>query len=221
MTAAALLDFLDVVKQNLFGLRREIENHVDVEGVETRCRITDAFENLFARTVFLAAVHLREQLVVEALHAYRKAIHAAAQCRKPGVHEVVRVGFASDFFDAEVLACHIDGAAELVEQNSGRAAAEVQAFEVVAHIFEHHHFATKILEVRSRGCLAEGVAVEAAVGAQHLAERHVQVQHVFASRFGAGQEFLGCGVDNEMALRDVFDDPREHAFAQHESAPCV
>ena len=39
--------------------------------------------------------------------------------------------------------------------------------------------------------------------------------------FGAGQEFLGCGVDNEMALRDVFDDPREHAFAQHESAPCV
>ena len=39
--------------------------------------------------------------------------------------------------------------------------------------------------------------------------------------FGAGQEFLGRGVDNEMALRDVFNDPRENAFAQHESAPCV
>ena len=216
-----MLDFLDIVEQNLFGLRREIENHVDVEGIETRCRIADTFENLFARTIFLAAVHLREQLIVEALHAYRKAIHAPAQRRKPGVHEVVRVGFAGNFFDIEIFAGHIDSVAELVEQNGRRTAAEVQAFEVVAHIFEHHHFATKVLEVRSRGCLAEGVAVEAAIGAQHLAERHVQVQHVFVSRFGAGQEFLGCGVDNEMALRDVFDNPREHAFAQHESAPCV
>ena len=120
-----MLDFLDIVKQNLFGLRREIENHVDVEGVETRCCVADTFENLFARTIFLAAIHLREQLVIEALHAHRKAIHAAAQCRKPRVYKVVWIGFASDFFDVEVLACHIDGAAEFVEQNSRRAAAKV------------------------------------------------------------------------------------------------
>ena len=162
-----------------------------------------------------------ESDVDEALHAYRKAIHAPAQRRKPRVHEVVRVGFAGNFFDIEIFTGHIDGAAELIEQNSGCAAAEIQALEVVAHVFEHHHFAAQVFEIRSRRCLAEGVAVEAAIGAQHLAERHVQVQHVFASRFGAGQEFLGCGVDNEMALRDVFDNPREHAFAQHESAPCV
>lgn len=58
LLATAFLDELDIAPKDRFGLRREVEDHVDVEDVEARRRLADAIEDLPAAAVFLVPVHL-------------------------------------------------------------------------------------------------------------------------------------------------------------------
>ena len=78
---------------------------------------------------------------------------------------MVRVRFHAHFLDVEVVAGQVDGLAQLVKQDGGGAAAEVQRFEIPAAFFEHHHLAAQVLEVRAGDVLVEHVAVEAAIRA--------------------------------------------------------
>ena len=77
LRAAALDDALDIVDQDVLGLRREVEDHIGVHGHEVRAGILDALEDLLAAAVLVIAVHLLEQAIVEALHAHGQALHAA------------------------------------------------------------------------------------------------------------------------------------------------
>ena len=143
----------------------EVEDHVHVHAVEVGRGLPDALEDLLAAAVLLVAVHLLEQVVVEALHTYGQALHAALHLGEPRLGKVVRVRFHAHFLDVEVVAGKVDGLAQLVEQDGGGAAAEVQRLEVPAALLEHHHLAAQVLEVRAGDVLVEHVAVEAAIRA--------------------------------------------------------
>ena len=118
---------------------------------------------------------------------------------------MVRVRFDAHFLDVEVVARKVDGLAQLVEQDGGGAAAEVQRLEIPAALLEHHHLAAQVLEVRARDVLMEHVAVEAAIRAQDLAKRHMQVQHVPGAGLGVGKEVLVGGLKVEMPLGHPLD----------------
>ena len=89
-----------------------------------------------------------------------------------------------------MLARQVDGLAQLVEQDGGRAAAEVQRLEAPAALSKHEHLGAQVLEVAPREILAVDVAVEAAVGAEHLAEGNMQVEHVVFAFVRGGEELL-------------------------------
>ena len=114
----------------------------------------------------------------------------------------------------EVVAGEIDGLAQLVEQDGRGAAAEVQRLEIPAALFEHHHLAAQVLEVRARDVLAEHVAVEAAVGAEYLAERHMQVEHVLHAGFWRREEFLIRRLQIKVLLGHPLDQVRQKSFGK-------
>ena len=217
LLGAAGADLLKVAAQDLLGLRGEVEDHVDVDEVEMALGGLDAFEDLLARAVLLVAVHLLEQAVVEALHAHGEALHAALHLRKPRVHQVVGVGLHGHLGDGEVLARLVDGGAQLVKQDGGRAAAEVETLKVVAKVLEHHHLFAHVGKVGPGHLLAEVVAVEAAVGAQHLTERNMQVEHVFTAGFGGREMRLGRRLENKLRLGHGAHDGGEESFSEQGS----
>ena len=190
----------------------EVEDHVHVHAVEVGRGLPDAFEDLLAAAVLLVAVHLLEQVVVEALHAHGQALHAALHLGKPRLGKVVRVRFHAHFLDVEVVAGKVDGLAQLVEQDGGGAAAEVQRLKIPAALLEHRHLAAQVLEVRACDVLMEHVAVEAAIRAQDLAKRHVQVQHVLGVGLWVGKEVLVGRLKVEMAFGHPLDKIREKSF---------
>ena len=207
-------DFLQVVEEDVLGLAREVEDHVHVDRVEIRRGQPNALENLFAAAVLLVAIHLLEQVVVEALHAHAQALHATLQLGKIRLDQVVRVGLDAHFLDMEVVAGKVDGLAQLVKQDGRGAAAEVQRLEIPAAFFKHHHLAAQVLEVRARDVLAEHVAVEAAVGAEYLAERHMQVEHVLHAGFWRREEFLIRRLQIKVLLGHPLDQVRQKSFGK-------
>ena len=207
--------FLQVGEEDVLGLRGEVEDHVDVERVEARSSLADALKDLRAAAVLSVAVHLLEQSVVEALHAHGQALYAPLHLLEVGLGQVVGVRLDRHLPDVEMLACRVKRFAQFVDHDGGRAAAHVDALEVVTQLLEHEHFLAQTGEVGLRHLLAEGVAVEAAVRAQHLAEGHMQVEHVRAAVLGGRHEPLVGGLEVELALGDAFDDRREHAFRNH------
>ena len=66
----------------------------------------------------------------------------------------------------------------------GRSAADVERVEVVAEICGHAHLGAQVAEVGAGAVLLVEEAVEGAVRAQPLAERHVRVEHVARAGFG-------------------------------------
>ena len=126
--------------------------------------------------------------------------------------EMVRVRLAGDLFDREQIAGHIDSLAQLVDHDGGRAAADVHGIEVVAEILQHAHLATHVLEVGLRAIFAEGEAIEGAVGAQTLAERHVHVQHVRLTRVGRGHKCLVAGLKLQVVGRARLHYLGKHSF---------
>ena len=79
LARAAFHHALDVVDEDILGLRGEVEDHIHVERGEVRAGLADAREYLGAAAVLVVAVHLLEQAVVEALHTHAQALHAALQ----------------------------------------------------------------------------------------------------------------------------------------------
>ena len=193
-------------------MRREIEDHVRIHGHEVRAGVLDALEDLLAAAVLVVAVHLLEQVVVEALHADGQTLDTSLQLVEPRLHEVVGVGLRRHFLDAEVVARKVDRLAQLVEHDGRRAAADVEAFKGVSQILEHHHFLAHVLEIRTCDGLAERIAIEAAVWAKHLAKRHVHVEHVLLAGLRAGEELLVGRMQVKVLLGDAFDQVGEHSF---------
>ena len=200
MARARLDHTLDVADENLLGLRGEVEDHVGVHRHEVGARILDALHDLLAAAVLVVAVHLLEQAVVEALHAYAQTLHATLQLVEITRDEVVRVRLARHFLDRERLAREIDGVAQLVKQDRRGAAADVEAVEIVAEVFQHEHFLAHVGEVRTRAILRIREAVERAIRAQPLTERHVRVQHVALARLGRGNMQLVSRLQFEVLL---------------------
>ena len=126
--------------------------------------------------------------------------------------EMVRIRLAGDLFDREQIAGHIDSLTQLVDHNGGRAAADVHGIEVVAKILQHAHLAAHVLEIGLRAILAEGEAVEGAVGAQTLAERHMHVQHIRLPRVGRGHERLVAGLKLQVVGRARLHYLGKHSF---------
>ena len=193
-------------------MRREVENHVGVHGHEIRACLLDALHDFLTAAVLFVAIHLLEQPVVEALHAHAQALHAALQLVQVRRYQVVRVRLAGNLLDRERLLRQIDGVAQLVDHDGGRAAADVDGIEVVAEILQHAHLATHVLEVGLRAILAEGEAIEGAVGAQTLAERHMHVQHVRLTRVGRGHERLVAGLKLQVVGRARLHYLGKHSF---------
>ena len=125
---------------------------------------------------------------------------------------MVGVGLRRHFLDAEVVARKVDRLAQLVEHDGRRAAADVEALEVVAQVLEHHHFLAHVLKIRTRNGLAERIAIEAAIWAKHLAKRHVHVEHVLLAGLRAGEELLVGRMQVKVLLGDAFDQVSEHSF---------
>ena len=203
---------LDVVNERVLGLRREVEDHVRVHRDKIRARFLNALEDLLAAAVLLVAIHLAQQVVVEGLHANGKALHASFQLLQILVGKVIRIRLARNFFDREQVASHVDGLAQLVDHDGGRAAADVDRIEIVAEILQHAHLASHVLEVGLRAILAEGEAIEGAVGAQTLAERHMHVQHVRLTRVGRGHERLVAGLKLQVVGRASLHHLGKHSF---------
>ena len=105
--------------------------------------------------------------------------------------------------------------AQLVDHDGRRAAADVDAVEVVAEILQHEHFLAHVGEVRSRAIFREGEAVERAVRAKPLAKRHVHVEHVALPGVGGGMRSSGGRLEFQVVLRALAHDRREHTFRQH------
>ena len=212
LARAAFDDFLQVAEEDVLGLRGEVEDHVHVERVKIRNRLADALEDFLARAVLVVAIHLLEQVVVEALHTDGQTLDASLQLVEPRLHEVVGVGLRRHFLNAEVVARKVDRLAQLVEHDGRRAAADIEALEIVAQILEHHHFLAHVLEIRTCDGLAERIAIEAAVGAKYLAKRHVHVQHVLLAGLRAGEELLVGRMQVKVLLGNAFDQVSEHSF---------
>ena len=85
---------------------------------------------------------------------------------------------------SQVSRARIQRLAQLVDVHGGRAATHVDALDVVAAVGQHQHLLAHGLVVGLGDVVAERVAVEAAIGAQPLAEGHVHVQHVADVRLG-------------------------------------
>ena len=212
LCATALDDALDVVDQDVLGLRREVENHVRVHGHEVRAGILDALEDFLATAVLVVAVHLLEQAVVEALHAHGQALHAALQLVQIARDQVVRVRLTRNLLDIEQLARLVDGVAQLIDHDGGGAASNVDAVEVVAQILQHAHLFAHILEVRAGTLLAEREPVEAAVRAQTLAERHVHVQHIAFPLLRCRHHHLIGGLELQVLVRALANHVRKQAL---------
>ena len=147
------------------GLRGEVEYHVSIHRHEVRCGKLNALDDLVGATVLVVAVHLLEQAIVEALHADRKALHTTLELLEDLGNQMVRVRLARDLLDAEQVTRLVDGRAQLVDYDSGRAASDVDAVEVVAQIVKHAHLLAHVLEIRHGALLREREAVERAVRA--------------------------------------------------------
>ena len=125
-------DLLKVGAQDIFGLRREIEDHVHVERFEVRDGFGDTLHNLLAAAVFLVAVHLLEQFVIEALHAHGQALDAALHLIQIRLDKMVGIGLRRHFLDVERISCKVERLAQLVDFHGRRAAAHINALDVVA-----------------------------------------------------------------------------------------
>ena len=212
LRATALDDALDIVDQDILGLRREVEDHVRIHGHEVRAGVLNALEDLLAAAVLVVAVHLLEQAVVETLHTHGQALHAALQLVEIAGNQVVRVRLARNLLDIEQLARLVDGVAQLVDHDGGSAAADVDAVEVVAQILQHAHLFAHILEVRAGALLAERKPIEAAVRAQTLAERHVHVQHVAFPLLRCRHHHLIGGFELQVLVRALANHVRKQAL---------
>ena len=128
---------------------------------------------------------------------------------------MVRVRFASNFFDMKIVACYIKRFAQLVDHNCGSATAHINAFEVISKVFEHEHFFTHAGKVRTSDFRAEGIAIEAAVGTQHLAKWHVHVQHIRATCLcRRHHNFIG-EFKGELAICHTLYNSCQQALSEH------
>ena len=120
----------------------------------------------------------------------------------------------------ECIARQIDGFAQFVEHDRGRAAADVQVVEVVAQILQHEHFLAHALEVRARHLLVEPIAIEAAERAETLAERHMHVQHVTLAGLRLGNAGFRSRNHRKVILRHPMDDLGQNTFGKHAGSSC-
>ena len=154
-----------------------VEDEVDVERREHSGDGADALEGVGAVAVFVVALHLAEQLVVEALHAHGEAGDAGGAERLEHVGpEVLGVGLDGDLGDAEELLHQLDGGDEFGGFGGRRAAAEVDAGEGVAGGVVEADLVAQGGEVAHGLRVAVLDAVERAERAEHLAERDVDVE---------------------------------------------
>ena len=97
--------------ESVLGLRREVEDHVGVHGHEVGRRLADALQNFLTAAVLVVAIHLLQQVVVEALHAHGQTLHAPLQLLEVRGNKVVRVRLAGHLVDGEQVAGLVDGLA--------------------------------------------------------------------------------------------------------------
>ena len=221
LVAMRLLDDFQVMAQHLLGLSREVIHHVHVQRGEHAAvrRLDDAPENLVGAAVLVVAVHLPEQVVVEALHAHRQALHDAVKLLDVFGDEVVGVGLAAHLADGEQAARKIDGLHELVDEDSRGATAHIERFEVVTERGDHLHLGTQVLEVAVSLLVFKREAVERTVRAQPLAKRNMQIEHVVLSRFGLRKLRTRRRLQVEIMTAQRADTHGEHSFSQHVPLP--
>ena len=207
------------VDEHVFGLGREVEYHVRVHADEIWRGQLDALDDLVRAAVFVVTVHLLEQPVFESLRAHRETLHPSFQLLQNLGNQVVGVRLAGNLFDAEQVARLVDRLAQLVDHDRGRATADVDAIEVVAQIGEHPHLLAHALEIRDRTLLGEREAVERAVRAELLAERHVHVEHVALAGLRARYMRVVGFVDLQVVLRRRLDGKTQKSFGKHLAAP--
>ena len=67
----------DVVHEHRLVLRREVEDHIDVQRFEHICirDIDDSVQNLLGAAIFFISVHLSKQSIVETLDANGQSLH--------------------------------------------------------------------------------------------------------------------------------------------------
>ena len=87
----------------------------------------------------------------------------------------------------EQLVREVDGAAQLVDEDGRRSAAEVHRREVVAHVGDHAHLVAERGVVARRALVVVEEAVESAVCAEPLAEGHVAVEDVLLAGLRSGE----------------------------------
>ena len=192
---------LDVAQQALLRLAREVEDHVDVERGELAGHRGESLEDLLAGAVLAVAVHLAQQAVVEALHAAREPLHASVEDVDEFVGEVVGAGLGRDLSDSrEEPLGQVDRLGELVEDDGGRAAADVERGEVVTEVGDEAHLVAKVAEVLAGSVLLVEEPVERAVRAEPLAERHVRIEHVAVTGLGAGERVQVARRRRQIAL---------------------
>jgi hypothetical protein len=104
-----------------------------------RGRSSSRFEDLRGGAVLAVPLHLLEQVVVEALHPHRQALHATLERPEDLVVQVVGVGLGRHLVDVEQVARQVDRGGQLVDQHRGRAAADVHVVEAVAEVGHHPH----------------------------------------------------------------------------------
>ena len=108
LAGAAFNHPLDVVDEDIFGLRREVEDHIHVKRGEVWARLAHALQYLLATAILVVTIHLLEQTVVETLHAYAQALHTTLQLVQIRRNQMVRIRFAGNLFDGECFARQVN-----------------------------------------------------------------------------------------------------------------
>ena len=219
LAAAAFDDHFQIATQNFFGLRREVENHIDVERFEIWRRNLNGLKDAFPGTVLVVTVHLLQQTIVKTLHANAQAIDSALQLIEVFRNEVVRIGLARDFLNGKLALGHIDEIAQLVNHDGRRAAANIKRIEIVPELLDHHEFGAQVLEIRNRPLFRKRKAIEAAIRAQTLAKRNMGIEHIALAGIRARNARLGTWFDVHESRGACSHGGSEQAFAQHALRP--
>ena len=108
---------------------------------------------------------------------------------------------------------------ELVHHDRGGAAAHINFLERITAVGQATHFLAHGLEVFEGAVPFKRKAVERAVGAKHLAERDVHVQHVVLLGIGVWQRHTRRRVELEVLAAQKADDTGKHFFCEHGVTP--
>ena len=206
-----LTDEFHVARDHVERLAAETEHHIDVAGREEILAGRDAVIDLSAGAE-LRTVGELQNAVIKALHADRHAVHQSLQVLEQRGGDFLRIGFAGDFADMrEELPGEFERLDQFILQNCGGAAAHVDRLEVVTEILRHLHLSAQILEVFARLVFLEEEAMEGAVGAQRMAERHMHVEQVLMSFLRGRRRLEDHRIHCETAVNVVLHDLVGHA----------